>query len=328
MFYKSYLIEQNFNTLKSDITLFYGENIGLKKEFKDLIKFNNKNKEIIKFLQDQILKNKNILFNEINNTSLFEKEKIILIDNVDDKILETLKEIENKSDDIKIYIFSEILEKKSKIRNYFEKSKKYGIVPCYQDNEIGLKKIISNKLIGYDGLTPYNVNLIFENCDFDRSKLLNEIEKIKIFFDKKKIDTIDLQMLLNVKSSDNFDYLKDEALTGNKIKTNELLSQTIIETEKVMYYLNSINQRLDKLMEINQSDEKNLVGIIDNLKPPIFWKDKPKVIEQAKKWSLEKTKKMKEKTYNFEVYIKSNSIVNKDLLVKKLIIDMCLLANA
>ena len=328
MFYKSYLIEQNFNTLKSDITLFYGENIGLKKEFKDLIKFNNKNKEIIKFLQDQILKNKNILFNEINNTSLFEKEKIILIDNVDDKILETLKEIENKSDDIKIYIFSEILEKKSKIRNYFEKSKKYGIVPCYQDNEIGLKKIISNKLIGYEGLTPYNVNLIFENCDFDRSKLLNEIEKIKIFFDKKKIDTIDLQMLLNVKSSDNFDYLKDEALTGNKIKTNELLSQTIIETEKVMYYLNSINQRLDKLMEINQSGEKNLVGIIDNLKPPIFWKDKPKVIEQAKKWSLEKTKKMKEKTYNFEVYIKSNSIVNKDLLVKKLIIDMCLLANA
>ena len=328
MLYKSYLIEQNFSTLKSNITLFYGENLGLKKEFKDLIKLNNKNKEIIKFIQDQILKNENILFNEINNVSLFEKEKIILIDNVDDRILETLKEIEDKLNDIKIYIFSEILEKKSKIRNYFEKSKKYGIVPCYQDNEIGLKKIINNKLKGYEGLTPYNVNLIFDNCDFDRSKLLNEIEKIKIFFDKKKIDTNDLQKLLNIKSSDNFDYLKDEALAGNKIKTNKLLSQTIIETEKVMYYLNSINQRLDKLMEINQSNEKNLIGIIDNLKPPIFWKDKPKVIEQAKKWSLEKTKKMREKTYNFEVYIKSNSIVNKDLLVKKLIIDMCLLANA
>ena len=328
MLYKSYLIEQNFSTLKNNITLFYGENIGLKKELKDLIKFNNKNKEIIKFLQDQILKNENILFNEINNISLFEKEKIIIIDNADDKILETLKQIEDKTYEIKIYIFSEILEKKSKIRNYFEKSKKYGIVPCYQDNEIGLKKIINNKLKGYEGLTPYNVNLIFENCDFDRSKLLNEIEKIKIFFDKKKIESINLQMLLNVKSSDNFDYLKDEALAGNIKKTNKLLSQTIIEAEKVMYYLNSINQRLDKLMEINQSGEKNLVGIIDNLKPPIFWKDKPKVIEQAKKWSLEKTKKMKEKTYNFEVYIKSNSIINKDLLVRKLIIDMCLLANA
>ena len=328
MLYKSYLIEQNFSSLKSKITLFYGENTGLKKELKGLINYNNKNKEIIKFVQDQILKNENIFFNEINNISLFEKEKIIIIDNADDKILETLKEVEEKLDNIKIYIFSEILEKKSKIRNYFEKSKKCGIVPCYQDNEIGLKKIINDKLKGYEGLTPYNVNLIFENCDFDRSKLLNEIEKIKIFFDKKKIESIHLQMLLNVKSSDNFDYLKDEALTGNIKKTNKLLSQTIIEAEKVMYYLNSINQRLDKLMEINQSGEKNLVGIIDNLKPPIFWKDKPKVIEQAKKWSLEKTKKMREKTYNFEVYIKSNSIVNKDLLVRKLIIDICLLANA
>ncbi len=328
MLYKSYLIEQNFSTLKSNITLFYGENLGLKKEFKDLIKLNNKNKEIIKFIQDQILKNENILFNEINNVSLFEKEKIILIDNVDDRILETLKEIEDKLNDIKMYIFSEVLERKSKIRNYFEKSKKYGIVPCYQDNEIGLKKIINYKLKGYEGLTPYNVNLIFDNCDFDRSKLLNEIEKIRIFFDKKKIETNDLQMLLNIKSSDNFDSLKDEALAGNKIKTNKLLSQTIIETEKVMYYLNSINQRLDKLIEIYQSNEKNLVGIIDNLKPPIFWKDKPKMIEQAKKWSLEKTKKMREKTYNFEVYIKSNSTVNKNLLVKKLIIDICELANA
>ena len=328
MLYKSYLIEQSFSFLKSNITLFYGENTGLKKEFKDTIKFNNKGKEIIKFQQDQILKNKNILFIEINNNSLFEKEKLILIDNADDKILEILKEIEKNLDRIKIYIFSEILEKKSSIRNYFEKSERLGIVPCYQDNEIGLKKIINKKLKGFEGLTPYNVNLIFENCDFDRSKLLNELEKIIIFFDKGKIETNNLQTLLNIKSSDNFSNLKDEALIGNKIKTNKLLSQTIIETEKIMYYLNTINQRLDKLMEINQSDKKNLVEIIDNLKPPIFWKDKPNVIGQAKKWSLEKTKKMRDKTYNFEIFIKSNSIVNKDLLIKKLIIDMCDMANA
>lgn len=328
MLYKSYLIEQNFSFLKSNITLFYGENTGLKKEFKDIIKFNSKGKEIIKFQQDQILKNENILFIEINNNSLFEREKSILIDNADDKILEVLKEIEKNLDSIKIYIFSEILEKKSRIRNYFEKSKRLGIVPCYQDNEIGLKKIISKKLKGLEGLTPYNVNIIFENCDLDRSKLLNELEKIIIFFDKGKIETDDLQALLNIKSSDNFSYLKDEALIGNKIKTNKLLSQTIIETDKIMYYLNTINQRLDRLMEINQSNKKNLVEIIDNLKPPIFWKDKPNVVEQAKKWSLEKTKKMRDKTYNFEIFIKSNSIVNKDLLIKKLIIDMCELANA
>ena len=96
-----------------------------------------------------------------------------------------------------------------------------------------------------------------------------------------------------------------------------------------MFYLAVLNSRLASLYKVNElSIEAPLEVSINNLRPPIFWKDKPKVIEQAKKWSLEKTKKMREKTYNFEVYIKSNSIVNKDLLVRKLIIDMCLLANA
>ena len=31
---KSYLVEQNIKILKTNITLFYGENLGLKNEFK------------------------------------------------------------------------------------------------------------------------------------------------------------------------------------------------------------------------------------------------------------------------------------------------------
>ena len=328
MIYKSYLIEQNLNNLKSTLTLFYGENIGLKKDFKDLIKFSNKECEIINFTQEQILKNENIIFNEINNISLFEKEKIIFIENSDDKILETIEQINENLKNTKIFIFADVLEKKSKLRSYFEKSKHFGVVPCYQDNEISLKKIINQKLRGFDGLTPFNTNLIFDNCDMDRSKLLNELDKIKTLFAEKKIDTEKLQKVLNSKSSDNFNNLKDVALVGNKVKTNKLLSQTVIESEKTMFYLNMINQRLDKLIEINQNEIKDTASVIDKIKPPIFWKDKPMVLEQAKKWSLEKTKKLREETYNYEVYIKSNSVVNRDILIKKLMIDICELANS
>mgnify|MGYP005994909659 FL=1 len=40
MIYKSYLVEKDFKLLKSNLILFYGENIGLIQEFK---KKNNKN---------------------------------------------------------------------------------------------------------------------------------------------------------------------------------------------------------------------------------------------------------------------------------------------
>ena len=95
-----------------------------------------------------------------------------------------------------------------------------------------------------------------------------------------------------------------------------------------MYYLNSINQRLDKLMEINQSNEKNLTGIIDNLKPPIFWKDKQNFLEQAKKWNRKKIREALNKTFNLELMLKSNANIDKQTLIKKLLVDICYSANS
>ena len=62
------------------------------------------------------------------------------------------------------------------------------------------------------------------------------------------------------------------------------------------------------------------------IKPPIFWKDKP-ILKQAKKWNSNKIKNFK-KTYNLEIEIKSNLIINKNILIKKLLVDICELANA
>ena len=329
MLYKSYLIEQNISNLDKNLFLFYGENIGLKNDFKKIIKFINRKSEILIFTQEEILKNFNLIYNEINNISLFDKNKLFIIEQTDDKILEMLKELEPNIDKHKIYLFSGILDKKSKIRNYFEKSKNCGAVACYADNEVGLKKIILNKLKGYTGLSTYNINLILENCNLDRVKLNNEIGKIAIYFQDKNIKTEKLEILLDAKVNDNFSLLKDEALLGNKSKTNKLLSDTIIDSEKNIYYLSSINQRLNKLNEIiSKSKEKGLEEAINTIRPPIFWKDKSNFINQTKKWNQKKIKTILNDTYNLEIKIKSNNLVDKNILIKKLLIDLCNLANA
>ena len=329
MIYKSYLIEQSNVVLDKKIFLFFGENLGLKNDLKNKIKLSNKKAEILHFNQDEIIKNDNIIFNEINNISLFEKEKIIFIEQVDDKILEIIKDICEKFNDQKIYLFSNILEKKSKIRSYFEKSDKCGTVACYTDNEIGIRKIILNKLKGYNGLSPQIINLIIENSNLDRIKLNNELEKIVTYFQNKKIEYEKLEALLDIKINDNFNSLKDEALMGNKLRTNKLLSDTIIDSEKNIFYLTLINQRLNRLKDaINLSEETNLEDAISKIKPPVFWKDKPNFMIQTKKWNTKKIKKILNKTYDLEIEIKSNSTINKNILIKKLIVDVCLLANA
>ena len=329
MIYKSYLVEQNTAALDKKAYLFFGENLGLKNELKNEIKLNNKEAEILDFNQEEIVKNNNLILNEVNNISLFEKEKVIFIDQVDDKILEIIKEICETFNDQKIYLFSSILEKKSKIRNYFEKSDNCGAVACYTDNEIGIRKIILNKLKNYKGLTPQIINLITENSNLDRVKLNNELGKIIAYFQNKNIEYEKLEILLDIKINNDFNNLKDEALMGNKLKTNKLLSDTIIESEKNIFYLTLINQRFSKLKDvINLSKETNLEDAIGKIKPPIFWKDKPNFMTQIKKWNLLKIKKILNKTYSLEIEIKSNASVNKNILIKKLIVDVCQLANA
>lgn len=328
MIYKSYLIEGNIDLLKENIILFYGENLGLKDDLKNKIKDSKKEASILIYNQDDILKNEDLFFNEILNESLFEEKKIFFINEATDKILNVIENIRDKIDNHEIFLFSEILEKKSKIRNYFEKDKKLAAVACYNDNEITIKKIIQERLKGFTGLSSQNINTLIENCGLDRSKLKNELEKIIIFFSDKKINDGNLDELLNIKENNNFNSLKDEAMNGNKIKTNKLLGDTIFEKEKNILYINLINQRLMKLSAlIEMTKLTNIDKAINEIKPPIFWKDKPFYIAQIKKWNSQKIKNILNSTFNLEVTVKSNSSINHDLLIKKLMVDICNLAN-
>ena len=330
MIFKSFLLEQNINHITDkNLVLFYGENLGLINDFKKLIRLNFPEYKLINFNQEEIIKNQESFLTEISNLSLFEKKKIYYINDCNDKILEFIKENEKTISSQLIYLFSNILDKKSKLRSHFEKEKVAAIVACYADNEITIKKLILEKLEGFRGLSAENINLITDNCNFDRVKLNNELSKIITYFTKKNIENDPLKSLLDHKINDDFHFLKNEALCGDKIKTNKLLSDTIMEPEKNIFYLTIINQSLHKLSETSKIAKKtNIDEAINIVRPPIFWKEKPLIKKQLLKWDSSKIKKILNITYNLEIEIKSNIQINKNVLIKKLLVDICELANA
>lgn len=329
MIYKSYLAEQNIGILKNNLILFYGENLGLLNDLKIDIKRKNHQASFINIFQEEILKNSESFFNEILNKSLFDEEKIYFINQADDKILKYIEELENKIDGQRIYLFSGLLDKKSKLRNFFEKSKKWGIVACYKDNEISIKKIIQNKLNNFKGLSQENINMIVENCGLDRDKLNNELNKILVFFDQKILEKEKLELLLNTKTNDDFAILRDEAINGNDLRTNKLLRETYIEPEKNILYLNIIYKRMEKLLELRKiAIKSNFEDAINNIRPPIFWKDKAIINNQLKKWDENKIRNLLSSIYKIELQIKSSSMIDSKILIKKLLVDTCNLANS
>jgi DNA polymerase III subunit delta len=325
MILKSYIVEQNVEVLKNyQATLIYGENTGIKDDIKEKIKELNKNSEIITFFESEII-NTNILYENIFNQSLFSEKKIILIHGATDKIVDQISEyIDSEKKDVQIYIFAEILEKKSKLRNLFEKNNKLASFPCYEDNERTLITYINKHLRDFKGLTGEITNIIINNSSMNRKVIKDEINKIKNFFINKAIKKNEILEILNIKSDSRFDEIRDKALIGDKTKINKLLSETEILNDDAFFYLNSLNYRIIRLHEIckTSASNKNYEQILETLRPPIFWKDKPVILQQLKKWSQKKLEEMLVKIGETEILMKKNSFIKKDVIIKDLIINL------
>ena len=141
MIIKNYQFNINIEiTKKYKALLLYGVNEGVKKEFIEKIKQENKKAGIYTFFEEEILKNNQLFFDNIFNNSLFEENKIIILHEATDKIFKIVEECLNKLDQhIKLYIISNNLDRKSKLRKLFEDSKNEGIIPLYEDDEKTLK---------------------------------------------------------------------------------------------------------------------------------------------------------------------------------------------
>ena len=326
MILKSYIVEQQPKLLSGyKSVLLYGENEGIKNDIKSKLKDFNKGSEIIIFFENEILKDNNILYKNVINESLFNETKIIFIHSASDKIFNEISEsLVKVNNNVKIYIFSDSLDKKSKLRVLFEKEKDLAVFACYVDNERTLINYINKELIGYKGVTGELLNIIIGNSGSNRKIIQNEIVKIKNFFLEKKINKNDLIEILNIKSDTRFEEIRDNALIGKKDKINKLLSAIDLQNEDSLFYLNNINYRILNLIEIQKNSKilNDYENALENFKPQIFWKDKPMYVLQLKKWSLEKLNRIAQKICQTEILMKKNSDINNEIVIKELVISL------
>ena len=318
MIIKSFELNK-INIKSSNFYLFYGENEGYKNEAIEKIFNTNISKNIYKYEEKEILDDFESFFESIQSKSFFEKEKLIIISRVSDKIKNIIEEIIEKDiEDIKIVLNSGILEKKSKLRSLFEKNKNTICVPFYADNNQTLSKIINNffrekKII----VSQEKINLLIERCRGNRQNLRNELDKIDSFIKNKKNINIDqIMKLTNLAENYNVSELIDSYLATNFKKTINILNENNFSTEDCMLITRTLllkSKRLYKLLlEINNN--KSIEEAISSFNPPIFWKDKETVKKQIKNWSLNRAENLIYKTNELELLIKKNSYNSINIL--------------
>ena len=325
MIIKHYELKKNLKG-KNNYFLLHGQNSGLIEEIidKDLKPIFSKN--IFKYDESEILSDISAFKEGLVNKSFFENDKLIIINRVSDKILDIVKEISDKKDEsLKIILKSGNLEKKSKLRNFFEKSKNLIIIPFYEDTHQSLLFLAQNFFKENKiKISPQNINYIIENSKGNRINLKNELEKIKNFSQKKlSVELNEIIKLTNLAENYNISELTDQCLARNKKKTLNILNENNPSLEDNILILKSFLYKLKRLkkLKLELENKKNTDAVISSYKPPIFWKDKDMIKQQLKIWSLPQIKSLINKTNDMELLIKknfqaSNQIVNNFILEK------------
>ncbi len=326
MILKSFEIENNIKAiLKYKFVLIYGENIGLKEKLKkDIIKLNNKS-EIINLYQEDISRNNDVIVNEVKNISLFAEDKTIVVNQISERVFNSINSLLKNQENFRIILIGELLDKKSKLRSLFEKESSLATIPCYNDNEITLRKIIESELKDYKNLNSNIVNMIINYSNSNRKTIMSNVDKIKSFYDKKFISEESLDALLNSDRNEVFENIRDAALNRDKVKLNYLLGEFVFANEDIYLYLNMINYRLIKLLDIHKQNTNNerFEIVINKIRPPIFWKDKAIYLNLLKKWDKQRVIEALRYLGNTEKKIKNNSRLDGLALIKNSITNIC-----
>ena len=304
-----------FNKLKTsnyNFYLFYGKNEGLQNEIINKYFVDKFDGQIDKYEENEFINNSDIIFSELLNKSLFDNEKILIISRVGEKIFKYVEKLSGKNlNDVKIILKSTSLEKRSKLRNYYEKNKTHIIIPTYEDNEKSLSALAisflnENKI----KISRETLNLLINRASGERQNLQSELDKILNYSQTNTTISFDvINKLSNLSENYEVNELANNYLAKNTKNVSKILNENNYSNEDCILILRTLLNKSKKLLEIIKKNEqlKNIDQVLSSTKPPIFWKDKENIKIQAKSWKL---KDLKNKIYemnNVETLIKSNS---------------------
>ena len=303
---------QKLKATKCNLYLLYGENRGFKNQFIYENLSSEFKENIFKYNESEIFNDYNDFISSILNKSFFEEKKLYIISNVSEKILKLVEDfLSSNIEDITIIFVASILDKRSKLRNFFEKKKNTICVPFYSDQNRTLSFLASSffkqKKIS---ISQEVINFLVERCRGDRSNLNNEMNKIYHYaFEKGKVSFEEVFKITNLAENFSVNELIDNCLAKNKKRISAILNQNNFSDDDCILILRTMLNKSKRILKIKKeiNNIKNVDTIISAYKPPIFWKDKEIVKTQIMNWDAIEIENLIYKINDIEFIVKNNT---------------------
>jgi DNA polymerase-3 subunit delta len=322
MLIKENLLIQKFKEQKNHYSpiLIYGPNEGLVRDnflkLKEI--FNQNNAEEINFTGKLINDQPEALIDEIQTVSMFNDQKIIIIEQPIDKNIELFEEAFTAlPDHTLIIILASNLSKTSKIRKFFENSEQYFSCANYEDDFRSNSQQIQNLEKSINKTLNRDIkNYLNQNLSSDRMISKNEIEKlILLYAENDQIPELEnIKLIFNDNPDLGLNKISQLAFSGQpkkvSVNLNKIFAEGVSPVAIIRVMLNYVLRIQTTQIALKKTNDFD--SAIKSLKPPVFWKDKDNFKLHCKKWPINQT------ILNFNLLVDTelncNSVYNLKIL--------------
>lgn len=252
-------------------------------------------------------------------SSLFGAKKFIQIKATEGKLGEIgllLQQIKEDFPNFLLISVYESLDAKSKARKLFENSPNIACIACYADEEIDISNII-NTFLRQNSLTANQdvIKYLIEKFKSNRSILLLELEKVKLYKGSGNITLIEAQTIMD-ENPDGSIFEAINLFFSIKIKSllEELskIKEDVIPPAVLITNLINYNFKLLEILEEQELTKKPLDVILNERQ--VFFKQIPQMKDHLSKWDLERLNSLVKPLLEAEVVLRENSTNGYDCL--------------
>ncbi len=330
-------IKSNFDNIT--IIFLYGTNTGLvellhQKALQIFEVDTNDPFNVSKIDGNEFKENPSILHDNICTLSMFSKKRIIMLDlmyisitkNIENIILDAIDKI-NKNNLLLIKCGN---LKQNAFLKYIQAIKNAILTPCYEENSSNIYSEISNLFSKHKlNFTKEFVNNL--SIRFDSDSLTNKMElnKLDTFLTNNKNVTENMLFKLISNNNDaNFSKIIEACSNGNSSNALHYF-ENIYENQSTSITLTRMFVNHFKLIEkilLLRQPGNNVIHIVNNIRPPIFFKKKEFIIFQCELWNLKSINIILKRLIELELKCKLNKFSEK-IFMSQFILSTSVLAS-
>jgi DNA polymerase III subunit delta len=252
------------------------------------------------------------LADELGAVSMMAPKRVLMIRGGDKLtgIIDDAKAALHK--DCYLIVLGDDLASRSSLRAWFEKEPQAAAIACYKDEVRDVQQVVRERLEGAGIRAPRDVlDYLVGQLGNDRYVTYQELDKIITYAGEEKTLTLaQAQELVDYNRDTNLDDMVNAVANRNLAALDKTVNQLLREGTQPVAYLRALQRYFNRLYYIRAQAAQgiSIEQVIEGLRPPVFFKQKPLLTRHAIEWSTTAIHKALKLLIEAELACKSSDI--------------------